>query len=143
MIITGFAKYNTDRQPSILFYRLCLIRPLFNRLFVFDFQIKSNNFFKVILTVLHTKVVAGVLNSFLNPLKLCRYGSYSTAGRLLISTIKSVLERICARASILTCALVCTCDCSFLLGIARAIQDLCIRNTEFFAAEACQMFCLG
>ena len=34
-------------------------------------------------------------------------------------------------------------DCSQLFGMARAIQDLCIRNTELLVAEACQLPHLG
>ena len=50
-------------------------------------------------------------------------------------------EEISARAC--TYTLVCTNDCSYLFGFARAIQDLCIRKREFLVAEACQIFHLG
>ena len=49
-------------------------------------------------------------------------------------------EEIGARASFRKCTLVCTNDCSYLFGFARAIQDLCIRKREFLVAEACQIF---
>ena len=48
-----------------------------------------------------------------------------------------------ARASILKCSLVCMSDCFCLFGIARAIKDLSIKNTEFLVAEARQMSHLG
>ena len=53
------------------------------------------------------------------------------------------LEEIGARASIRTCTLVCKSDCFLSFEIACAFQDLCIGNTEFLVAEACQMSCLG
>ena len=53
------------------------------------------------------------------------------------------LEEIGARASIHTCAVFCTRDCSQLFGNECVIQDLCIQNTEFLAAETCQMSHLG
>ena len=52
-------------------------------------------------------------------------------------------EEIGARALIRTCTLVCTSDCSYLFGFARAIQDYCIHKREFLVAEACQIFHLG
>ena len=52
-------------------------------------------------------------------------------------------EEIGARASIRMCAFVCMSDCSYLFEIARAIQDLSIRNTEFLFAEARQTSHLG
>ena len=48
-------------------------------------------------------------------------------------------EEIGARASSRTCTFVCMSDCSYLFEIARAIQDLPIRNKEFLFAEARQM----
>ena len=47
------------------------------------------------------------------------------------------------KASIRTCVLVCTSDCSELFHVACVIQDSCIRNTEFHVAEACQVFHIG
>ena len=52
-------------------------------------------------------------------------------------------EEIGARASIHTCALVCMSDCSSLFGMACTIQNLCIQNTEFLVAEACQVSHMG
>ena len=52
-------------------------------------------------------------------------------------------EEIGARASIRTCAFARMSDCSYLFGIARAIQDLSIRTTEFLFAEGRKMFHLG
>ena len=48
-------------------------------------------------------------------------------------------REIGARAPIRGCALVCASDCPYLFGMARAMQDLRIRNTERLSAEACQM----
>ena len=49
----------------------------------------------------------------------------------------------CERAAIRTCALVCTGSFSYLFGIARTIQDLCIRNIELLVSETCPMSYLG
>ena len=48
-------------------------------------------------------------------------------------------EETGARAAIRECALVCT----YLFGIARAIQELRIQNTEFLVTGACQTSHLG
>ena len=52
---------------------------------------------------------------------------------------QSVHGRNCAEASIRLRALIFTSDCSLLFGIARAIQDLRIRDTELLFAEASSM----
>ena len=48
-------------------------------------------------------------------------------------------ERIGARASIHTRALVYTSDCSLLFGRTRALQDLCIGNLKYLVVKACQL----
>ena len=51
----------------------------------------------------------------------------------------SLKEEFGARGTIRTCALTCSSDCSELRGIARAFQDLRLRNTKFLVVERFQM----
>ena len=55
------------------------------------------------------------------------------------SKISPRLEDISVRASTYMCTLVCKSNWLYLFGIAYAIQDLCIQNTESGVAEACQV----
>ena len=54
-------------------------------------------------------------------------------------TFSSCPEEIDARVSSRMCSPI----CSLLFGIARAVQDLCIRNRESLVSEAFQMSHLG
>ena len=47
-------------------------------------------------------------------------------------------EKLVPEHQFATAPLVYTCDCSLLYGIARAIQGLCIQNTDLLVAEAYQ-----
>ena len=52
----------------------------------------------------------------------------------------SLQEEFGARGPIRMCALTCSSDCSELCGIARAIQDLRLRNTKFLLLNHFKFF---
>ena len=73
--------------------------------------------------------------------------SLSTIGPISIKLCRDFIlymESVHARdngreGGICKCSHVCTTDSSYLFGITRAIQDLCMRNIEFLVAERYQI----